>query len=297
MKMYKTKRILRNAIYGIFPLRRFMRRRLAGVLFSCFLLCAASFVGGATLQYRAEDFNPDGSWGNANAEKSGVAVTLRSRHSATNGWRLAEKSDGAVWFGENPAGMASPLVFAQAQQGGAVTNNSVASVFAVVYCDATVPLSAFLFSPSSVGFRDAEDYFGALLDASDGGGGALEFEQDFMGFVNATCVNASGSALMAPEAKPQLLECHFADPIALEWIHIGGCSAMPQWKMGWNGGVKEMIFLRVEPDEKQKNSIRRYLSARHKLGLRTRSDSDLVPILNALGIDDDRLFTSIIMVR
>jgi len=202
---------------------------------------------------------------------------MTSVHAATNGWSLAVKEGGTVFFNN---GVFSPLGFPDS------ATNSVSYAFAVIECAEPADHATLFDAPCSIRFMpkpfdDNETFF---------------YESQLSNAV-ALSINAVPTNLFTAEAAPQLIEAAFDSPVPLNELYIGGAPATAAWNQSWSGGIAELILLADPPTQEQLNALRRYLALRHGLAVPSESDGGIVSTLAAMGIDTSGLFNSVFLVR
>ena len=244
------------------------------------LLLPALASAEPAMQFIAKDFNAS-AW---NAV-SGTA-TWQSVHPATNGWSLATKNGGAVWFhgASVGGGGASPLRIEDS------ATCFISHAFAVVYCDDAADYSTLLDAPCPVAFEKVTEF-------DDAPAPPRLLTEVMLCNTNAVAVNGEDDLVVSFKPSLQLLEARFDLPCALDEIFLGGSIVSPAWNENWRGGVSELILCHEAPTDAQRNAVRRYLSARHSLRIATQADSGIIATLAAMGIDDFGVFNSVIMVR
>ena len=255
----------------------FLRSVLPALLF----LSLSSYAA-TTLQFVEKGFvrSPNGAvW---TALRDGAS--WRSVHSATNGWSLAEKRGGAVWFPCENGATASPLRFADS------ATNRVSYIFAVVYCDEAADYSTLIDAPCPVAFE-------AVSVFDDSPDPQRFLTETMLCNTNVLAINNVKSAEMRFKHSLQLIEAEFGRSCALNEVFLGGSIVTPVWNENWRGGVAELILLRDVPSDAQRNAVRRYLAARHSLGIKTQANSAIVNTLVALGIDTFGVFNATMIVR
>ena len=235
---------------------------------------------GAALQFVAAGFSADGSAA-AWRQLNGTNV-LRNANAATNGWTLAESFGGAVWFDGGSA--VSPMEFGDGACG------SAAFAMAVVECWEGADFATLIDAPTPVRFSKTPWQ-------SPDPAAAREFEAELAGLTNSIAVNGAARGKIRIGAERQLVEARFGEAAGLDEIFIGGSPAHFAWGRGWRGGIAELILFAGIPSEREINAARRYLAAKHKIAPPTESDSEIVALLAALGIDDFGVFNTVISVR
>ena len=202
---------------------------------------------------------------------------MSSVHAATNGWSLAVKDGGKVFFDN---GVSSPFGFPDS------ATNSVSYAFAVFECAEAVDHATLIDAPCSIRF--IPDPFNTTE--------AFFYESQLTNTV-ALSINATPTNLFVASAALQLVEAAFDSPMPLNEIYIGGAPATAAWAQSWSGGIAELILLAEEPTEEQLNALRRYLALKYGLAVLSESDGDIVSKLTAMGVDTAGLFNSVFLVR
>ena len=257
------------------------RWRLALPALAMLLLSIPAFATPA-LQFVANDFVR--SSGSASWTSVRNGAVWQSVHLATNGWSLAEKSNGTVWFPSASGVAASPLRFADS------ATNLVSYVFAVVYCNEAADYSTLLDAPCPVAFDavSVHDYRPSPPRV---------LAELLLCNTNSVAINCEEEVVVQFKQKLQLIEAKFAQPCELNRLFLGGSIVTPAWNEAWRGGVAELILLRDAPSDAQRNAVRSYLSARHLLRIPTTSGGAKVSTLSALEIDTFGVFNSVIIAR
>ena len=92
-------------------------------------------------------------------------------------------------------------------------------------------------------------------------------------------------------------EMELDEPCPLCDLYIGGCPATPTWGRGWNGTVREAIFVSPTATAEEVAVVRSYLSKRWRIG-RYRSDVvDELAVLKRLGIRQGGVYGSMMLLR
>lgn len=256
-------------IYGL------VKKVFHSVVFSILSVCAACAWG----QNPAYQFTATGFSATADCA-TWMAVdgsnTLTSVHTATNGWSLAVKDGGTVFF---DSGVSSPFGFPDA------VTNTVVYALTVVNCSAPSNHATLIDAPCSIRFLP-----------NPFGDSATFYESQLTSAV-AFSINGTETNGLTATASPQLVEAAFDAPCALNDIYIGGAPATAAWAQSWSGGISELILLAQTPSEEELNAIRRYLSIQHGLAVPTESDAGIATLLVSMGIDTGGLFNSVFLVR
>ena len=193
-----------------------------------------------------------------------------------------------MWFDGNSAtgaDVVSPMEF------GADEAGVVSHVFAVVECADGADFATLFDAPCPVRFSGD-----AWSDAASGLS-AWELERGLMARTNSIAINGEETFTLRLEARLQLVEARFDEAAALDSFFVGGSPAHSSWGRGWRGGIAELILFTRAPSERELNAVRRYLAVKFKIAAQTESDSEIVPLLAALGIDDFGVFNTVISVR
>lgn len=202
--------------------------------------------------------------------------TLVPVHPETNGWTHAELNDDGICFDITTA----PFEF------NSTTSLSIASLFAVASFPSAEWHSTLIDAPCSIRvepispFLDAWHFVESQLDET------LQIQ-----------INDIPTTRLQISESWMLIKVAFDRPCPSEELFIGGPPTTPAWNQNWQGKLAELIFLTDEPTEEQSEAIRRYLSVKYQLPIRTRPTPQILETLSALSIDTSGLFQSLLFVQ
>ena len=253
------------------------------------------------VQFVARDYSPaTGIWENTKKDES---RNMFSVHPATNGFTIAQKSGNAVWFGQHTDGSAvSPMEFPES------ATNFVKHGFFVVINKENADRGTLVSAPVPLRIESHDPmdaYFGVTVNT----GIPRDFIDEFLSMTNTVSVNAEESKTTIPDPfKLQLVEFALSEDgeqqkCTLLDVFLGGHAAVaPQAGRSWRGAVAEAVFIigdspAESPTPRDLNAVRRYLSARHRLGLETHNEPEITSVLAKLEVRTFATFTSLIMVK
>ena len=238
------------------------------------------------LQYIASGYDPaTGTW---RAYKSDIALQIVHTN---GGWSAAQKYGGpnVVFFDQTPGGPASPFQFPPG------STNTLRQIVAVVLCEESAGLASLVSADCPLRFTA---YPPDTVFDPPGPLDARELPDGFREFAAAISVNAQDTNIMKPDlSKLQLLEFTFGADTAAGRVFIGGNAANPLWRRDWRGGIAEIVLFPNALSPREANAVRRLMSVKYALRLRTDPDDGIIQVLTNLGMDPSGLFNTTIMVR
>jgi len=260
------------------------------------IMAAHSTRAQTAVQFVAGGYQSSGIWKNVREDADKIMSAV---HAGVGGFIIPQKSGNAVWFGQHSEDSAvSPMEFPEA-----ATNCVITHAFIVVVNEENADRATLVSAPVPLRI-EAYDFMDAYFGVTASTDIPRNFVDEFLFMTNTVFVNAKETTTITPAPfKLQLVEfaiCDATQETTLADVYLGGHAAVsPKAARSWRGAVVECIWIIGEtPSPEDLNAVRRYLSARHRLaGVKTDSDSDIIPRLSAMGIKTFSAFSSIIMVR
>ena len=245
------------------------------------------------VQFRAEDYI-SGVWSPVNA----TSETMSSANvpASTNGWIHAVKNvANRVSFTDTSAGVPTPLGF------DASASNLVKSVFMVLVCEESSRLGTVISAPCPARFVSHPNETTFNPPSPSAARKLTDSFRDKNNVVRVGSQRSGDTTILKPGPIPQLVEVEFLDDdTALSDVFVGGAAANSAWlwKRNFKGSFLEIVVVcDTALTPREANCVRRYLSNRYGLKLKTESDENITQILKSLGVNHDGAFTSIILVR
>ena len=245
------------------------------------VVAALSFCG-VVFAFTALQFDAEVSW-NVTRANGAVSAWVSTRggvaaapcHTNGGGWASPQYSGGMVDFSAT-GGVASPLSFAQTETG------LVSRAF-IVADGAASPLATLLDAPCPL----------RLLPAD--GDEAVHFATSSVLSSVALSIDFAPSTEFSP--GPHVYEIELASPCPLRDLYLGGNPATPMWHRGWNGSVREVIFVSPSATAADAAVIRAYLSKRWGTGRYRSGVADERATLHSLGIRTGGVYGSALILR
>ena len=208
---------------------------------------------------------------------TGGGVVAIPCHTNGTGWTAPQHgADGAIDFAAEGRAV-SPLSFPLSEAG------LVARAFIVAAGTDAATYGTLLDAPCPLRLIPTEE------------GGTVHF---------ATSSVLSSAALaidFAPSTTFSLglhvYEMELTEPCPLRDLYVGGSPATPAWGRGWNGSVREAVFVSPSATAEEVSVVRSYLSKRWRIGRCRSGVAGELSVLKRLGIRQGGVYGSMMFLR
>ena len=207
---------------------------------------------------------------------TGGGVAATPCHTNGTGWAAPQHGAGAIDFAAEGRAV-SPLSFPLSETG------LVARAFIVAAGTDAATCRTLLDAPCPLRLMPAEE------------GGAVHFATSSVLSSAALAIDFAPSTAFSPGLH--VYEMELSEPCPLRDLYVGGSPATPAWGRGWNGSVREAVFVSPSATAEEVAVVRSYLSKRWRIGRCRSGVAGELSVLKRLGIRQGGVYGSMMLLR